>query len=289
MARISGNLSHSARVIVVNESDWSVEYNGNKSAGNYIISGLETSGNKTVIARLDGGEAMGYGNVTVTGAISTPFIDSFSSGTNPDSTYWTETNTNNGNASITSSKLRLYTLSQNNNTSTSKVSFDKYTISSNFQIDIDIDLYQVDEQWEGTEWTSLSHHFKVEIDSTHWMKYRYFWTWIGGSGSNGFRRGSVIDYQLGGSVMSYPTNEPWLNPAPHPNLFTVRIERAGANWSFKYKIGDTWYSPLSNIAIGSGDVTNVELFASMYDNGSYGEQIVDFDNFKINYGIIDTL
>lgn len=61
--RISGNLTESARIIVINESDDTIEYNGEFSAGNYEIE-LEDTNYKTVIARKSDGEVVGFGKVT---------------------------------------------------------------------------------------------------------------------------------------------------------------------------------------------------------------------------------
>ena len=63
MAKISGNISADARLIVVKETDWVVESNTNKTAGAFEITGLD-SGKKTVIARATSGECAGYGDVT---------------------------------------------------------------------------------------------------------------------------------------------------------------------------------------------------------------------------------
>jgi hypothetical protein len=63
MAKISGNLSAGARIIVVNESNWTVESNTTKSAGNFEITDL-ADGDKTIISRASTGECVGYGNVT---------------------------------------------------------------------------------------------------------------------------------------------------------------------------------------------------------------------------------
>jgi len=63
MAKISGNLSNDARIIIVKESDWSVESNTEKSSGAFEISDL-ASGNKTVISRSSSGECIGYGGVS---------------------------------------------------------------------------------------------------------------------------------------------------------------------------------------------------------------------------------
>jgi hypothetical protein len=62
MANISGNISADARVIVVKESDWTVESNTTETGGAFEIIGL-ASGAKTVIARSSDGECYGYGNV----------------------------------------------------------------------------------------------------------------------------------------------------------------------------------------------------------------------------------
>lgn len=63
MANISGNLSDDARLIIVNESDWTVESNTTKSAGAFVVTGLD-EGTKTIISRSTSGESIGYGGVT---------------------------------------------------------------------------------------------------------------------------------------------------------------------------------------------------------------------------------
>lgn len=60
--KISGTLSEDSRVIIVNESDWSVESNTQESSGSYEILSL-ASGTKTVIARANDGYSLGFGNV----------------------------------------------------------------------------------------------------------------------------------------------------------------------------------------------------------------------------------
>ena len=61
--KISGTLNESARILVLKESDWSIESNVEKSAGDYEIENL-VSGTKTVVAIDDSGEVVGYGNVS---------------------------------------------------------------------------------------------------------------------------------------------------------------------------------------------------------------------------------
>lgn len=61
--KISGTLGDDARIIVVNESDWSAETNSNESAGAYEIGDLD-SGTKLVIARKYDGEILSYTGVT---------------------------------------------------------------------------------------------------------------------------------------------------------------------------------------------------------------------------------
>jgi hypothetical protein len=63
MSQISGNLSGAARIIIVNESDWSLEFTSNKPSGHFSINGLAPS-KKLIIARKLGGETIGFGNVT---------------------------------------------------------------------------------------------------------------------------------------------------------------------------------------------------------------------------------
>jgi hypothetical protein len=61
--KISGTLENDARIIVLKESDWSIESNTTKSAGAYEVNDL-VSGLKTVVAVKSDGEPVGYGNVS---------------------------------------------------------------------------------------------------------------------------------------------------------------------------------------------------------------------------------
>lgn len=61
--KISGTLSDAARVIIIKESDWSIESNTNESVGAYEIDGLE-SGAKLILGRKSDGESLGFGSVT---------------------------------------------------------------------------------------------------------------------------------------------------------------------------------------------------------------------------------
>ncbi len=61
--KISGTKSETSRVMVLKESDWSIESNTVVSgSGSYEIDGLVT-GNKLVFSRANDGEVIGYGNV----------------------------------------------------------------------------------------------------------------------------------------------------------------------------------------------------------------------------------
>ena len=61
--KISGTLSDAARIIVIKESDWSIESNTEESVGAYEVDSLET-GAKFILGRKSDGESVGYGNVT---------------------------------------------------------------------------------------------------------------------------------------------------------------------------------------------------------------------------------
>jgi len=64
--KISGTKSETARIIILKESDWNIESETVVSgSGAYEISEL-ASGNKTVVARSNEGETLGYGDVTPT-------------------------------------------------------------------------------------------------------------------------------------------------------------------------------------------------------------------------------
>jgi len=59
---IAGSLNNSARVLVINEDDWSLGENSEESVGDYEV--ITTSGSKTVVAVDGDGEVLGYGDVT---------------------------------------------------------------------------------------------------------------------------------------------------------------------------------------------------------------------------------
>ena len=61
--KISGTLENASRVIIIKESDWTVESNTEESVGVYEVDSLE-SGTKTVIARDSVGEVLGFGSVS---------------------------------------------------------------------------------------------------------------------------------------------------------------------------------------------------------------------------------
>jgi len=61
--KISGTLNESARILVLKESDWSIESNVERSAGDYEIENL-VSGTKTIVAIDGNGEVVGYGMVS---------------------------------------------------------------------------------------------------------------------------------------------------------------------------------------------------------------------------------
>jgi len=61
--KISGTLSDAARIIIIKESDWSIESNTTESVGSYEVDSLIT-GAKLVVARKSDGEALIYGNIT---------------------------------------------------------------------------------------------------------------------------------------------------------------------------------------------------------------------------------
>jgi hypothetical protein len=63
--KISGALNDSARILVLKESDWSIESNSLESVGDYEVTAL-VSGVKTIVSINNSGEIIGYGNVNPT-------------------------------------------------------------------------------------------------------------------------------------------------------------------------------------------------------------------------------
>ena len=86
--KVSGNLGEDSRIIVIDESDWSVESSTTETAGTYSIETLE-AGKKTVIARKASGEGSMYGNVD---AIKIPGYDEFEGPLDTTSTWDVFTN-----------------------------------------------------------------------------------------------------------------------------------------------------------------------------------------------------
>jgi len=63
MSTISGTLSDSARIIVIKETDWSIESNTTVSGEQYEITGLSAD-KKLFVARKSDGEVIVYGDVS---------------------------------------------------------------------------------------------------------------------------------------------------------------------------------------------------------------------------------
>ena len=61
--KISGNLDSNARVIVINENTWDIEYNQSLSSGVYVVGGLLVSGTKYVTAITDNQGSSSYAHV----------------------------------------------------------------------------------------------------------------------------------------------------------------------------------------------------------------------------------
>jgi hypothetical protein len=77
--KISGNLGEDGRIIIVDETDWSIETNQELSAGAYEITNLSNTA-KSVVARTASGKVVAYGNVTpfyYSGQITVPYTYSF--------------------------------------------------------------------------------------------------------------------------------------------------------------------------------------------------------------------
>ena len=60
--KISGILDATTRLIIINQSDWSIESNTEETSDSYEIDAL-TSGNKLIVGMAPGGEAIAYGYV----------------------------------------------------------------------------------------------------------------------------------------------------------------------------------------------------------------------------------
>lgn len=70
--KISGTKSETGRIIIIKESDWSIESNTVISgSGAYSVEDLET-GSKLAFSRASGGEIVGYGNISAIEYVSPP-------------------------------------------------------------------------------------------------------------------------------------------------------------------------------------------------------------------------
>jgi len=62
--RIKGELSENSRVVILKESDWSIDYNADVDAGVYSIDVDDDSDRLTFARMLSNGWTIGYGAVT---------------------------------------------------------------------------------------------------------------------------------------------------------------------------------------------------------------------------------
>lgn len=136
--KISGNKNSTARVMIINEGDWSIEYNSVISgSGDYEITSL-ASGNKTVIGRNTNGLVVGYGAVQAELVGASPVLhytfDDISGTTVPDqigskdATIYGTKDEETGNVGTTALRFAtdsdyLLTTSLTNNDSAGTVSF----------------------------------------------------------------------------------------------------------------------------------------------------------------------
>lgn len=60
--KVSGTISEDSRVLVINESNWTVESNTEESVGSYEVT--TSGGYKTVLSRQSDGATLGFGSVT---------------------------------------------------------------------------------------------------------------------------------------------------------------------------------------------------------------------------------
>jgi hypothetical protein len=65
MATISGTMTDNCRVIIIKESNWSVESNTTVSGSSYSVTGL-TADKKLFVARKSDGEIVAHGDVSPT-------------------------------------------------------------------------------------------------------------------------------------------------------------------------------------------------------------------------------
>lgn len=71
--KISGTLNDSARLLVVDENTWSVEFNESVSLGDYVIDPL-VSGTKWVTARNVDGFSISYGKLYLNSTLIIPGV-----------------------------------------------------------------------------------------------------------------------------------------------------------------------------------------------------------------------
>lgn len=254
--KISGMTTENARIIIVKESDWSIEKNQEVSNGGYDITGL-TNDSKTIIARAANGHSIGYGNVTpefYTSVPTIPFTDEF---TQIDSNTWDSfVNGENGSATIENNKLRLWA----NGTTSVRMSF-KYKLSGDFDIQVDYSTVLTPD--------TLGWYFALSLsyDSTKWAQIAR----------------TRNEY---GNIMYHDRGNPWAggNTAPPINTGKLRVTRVGSLNTWLYWNGSSWSTIASAAGWDSGPCT-VRLY-NTYAGGSPPERTVDFDNFTINSGTL---
>jgi len=73
--RIKGTLSEDSRLIILKESDWSIDHNSDQSAGSYSVDVDDDSGRLLFARALSNGWTIGYGSVSPEEYIIGNFLD----------------------------------------------------------------------------------------------------------------------------------------------------------------------------------------------------------------------
>jgi hypothetical protein len=252
--KISGDVQNNTRLIVIDESDWSVEHTSEKSAGAYEVE--VTNSNKLVVARdLTSSDAVAYGGVSPYSTIPTiPFTDGMN-----DNGNWNQTSTDNSGSVITHvfSDGKLKQACTYNARAEAKL---KWLMDGNFDMNVDIELIQ----YPIVNAYAFVFQFVDSVDNNYFGRIRYR-RWSG-------QAHVEVNTKAGSHLTDTIT--------PPGTSMNFRMLRKSSN-TFEFYCGET---KIQERAVTSNPV-EITLYASTYSGGGPPNQYeCHWDNFQITSG-----
>lgn len=273
--KITGNLADDARILVLSETNMSVEYNEATSAGEFEATDL-TNNNKIILARKADGETFGYSGVTPVEYQSGPVIptgDDFSTGINDWTMYISDAD-----ASMDwyeNDSLRLSTNAGSTSESDWVHAVWKYGLEGDFDIEVE--------------------YKRLTIGSTSSPRQVDYGLYVIPSDDANGRENSIrivqkepsTDmiswYQLNNSVQENVINS--TAPDPTSDNLKLRITKSGAVFTTYHDNGNgSWVQAAQFTA---APFENVKMFPMLHMYRYYSTYVTTkFTNFKVNSGTV---